>query len=250
MAVRIEGDIWVFDLERGTRTRLTFEGDNDNPVWTPDGERITYSAAEDIHWKRADGSGDAELLLTGEYPLIPCSWSPDGNVLAFFETKDSQRDIWVLPLEGDRGRIPFFVTPFNERSPSFSPDGRFVAYVSDESGRDEVYLQPYPGPGGKVPVSTDGGREPAWCPKGGELFYRTGDRMKVVSIETAPTLKVGIPRVLFEGRYLATDRSYGDQLFDVSSDCQQFVMTRTSDQAHLNVVLNWSEELKRLVPTE
>ncbi len=253
VAVEIEQDIWIYSLERRARTRITFEGGRLTPVWTPDGEKVTFSTPNQrtIDWKAADGSGKVETLTAGEYIVFPHSWSRDGQVLAFYENKAGQRDIWILPMEGDRAPVSFVATEFNERSPSFSPDGRWIAYVSDESGRNEVYLQPYSGRGGKVPVSTDGGREPVWCPEGSELFYRNGGRMMVVSVETAPALDIGVPRVLFEGRYAETDTpGGGTQFYDVSRDCQRFVMVQDSDQAptQLTVVLNWFEELKRLVP--
>jgi Tol biopolymer transport system component/predicted Ser/Thr protein kinase len=248
LAVSYESDIWIFDTERGTRARFTFEGDTGNPVWSPDGMYVTYSsyATNAIARKRADGTGEAETLLLNPYPAIPCSWSPDGNVLAFYAIEESaQRDIWFLPLEGDRTPISLIETPFDERLPSFSPDGRWVAYVSNESGRNEVYLQPYTAPRGKVVVSTDGGNQPVWCPEGGELFYSKGDQMVAVAVETAPTLDIGTPHVLFEGQFSGS--------YDVSPDCQRFVMKRElRGEAHrqLNVVLNWYEELKRLVPAE
>jgi serine/threonine-protein kinase len=252
LTVYDEQDVWVYDVERGTRTRFTFEGSNFNAVWTPDGKRIAFSSTRtgyaNIYWKRADGSGAAEQLVTGGYSQQAQSWSPNGELLAFSELNEGQRDIWMLPLEGDRVPMPFIVSPFNEQSPSFSPDGRWLAYVSDESGRDEVYVQPYPGPGRKVPISTDGGRQPVWCADGGELYYRSADRMIVVPIETQPTLEVGTPQVLFEGRYLAGPSAD----YDVSPDCQKFVMISPVEgtMTQLNVVLNWFEELKRVVPKE
>ena len=111
----------------------------------------------------------------------------------------------MLPLEGDRKPSVFLQTPFQETSPQISPDGRWVAYTSDESGRLEVYVRPFPGPGGKWQVSTDGGSEVAWSPKGNELFYRTGarkEKMMVVDYQTQPTFSAGKPRLLFEGNYV------------------------------------------------
>ena len=156
----------------------------------------------------------------------------------------------MVPLEGDRTPVPFLVTPFNERSPSFSPGGRWLAYVSDESGRDEVYVQSYPGPGGKVPISTDGGREPVWCAEGAELFYRNADRMMVVSVERQPRFEVGVPRVLFEEP--EEIRRSRRRRYDVSADCQRFVMVSSVGRTmtKLHIVLNWFQELKaRVVPS-
>jgi serine/threonine-protein kinase len=147
---------------------------------------------------------------------------------------------------------PFLQTPFNESAPRFSPDGRWLAYISDESGRYEIYVQPYPGPGGKWQISTEGGTEPAWNPNGRELFYRTGDKMMAVDIATKPGFTVGKPRMLFEGQYEVTPGAFPS--YDVSSDGQRFLMLKSSESAQaaptqINVVLNWSEELKQKVST-
>ena len=175
--------------------------------------------------------------------------SPDGRLLAFSEDGPTGgRDIWIVPLEEDATASPFQTTLFNERSPRFSPNGRWLAYVSDESGRDEVYVPPYPGPGGKLPVSLSGGREPVWSPDGKEHFYRNGGQMLAVSVETEPALAVGMPRLLFEGGYVMNPNAPS---YDVSPDGQHFVMIRTDEASTLteiHVVLNWLQELERLVP--
>ena len=246
-------DIWIYDIGRGTRMRLTVEGINQSPVWTPDGTRVTFSSDRDdpqnLYWKPADGSGQAELLLNMNSlnSLIPTSWSPDGESLAFYDTSGA-RDIWALPREGDAS--PFLATAFNERSPMFSPDGRWLAYVSNESGRDEVYVQPYPGPGGKWPISTEGGTEPRWSADGRELFYRLGDKMMVVEVQSEPAFTSGRPQLVFEGPYL-TDL-YATSNYDISPDGQRFLMIKEEEgqQDQINVILNWFEELKRLVPTD
>ncbi len=248
-------DIWIYDIGRGTRMRLTVEGNNGDPVWTPDGMRVTFSSnrdgSQDLYWKPADGSGQAELLLnmhTGNV-LIPTSWSPDGESLAFYAVAPT-RDIWVLPRGGDAS--PFVATAFNEGSPLFSPDGRWLAYVSDESGRDEIYVQPYPGPGVKWPISTEGGTEPRWSADGHELFYRLGDKMMVVEVQSEPAFSSGRPQLVFEVPYL-TDQ-FSTSNYDISPDGQRFLMIKAVEeeggqQDQINVVLNWFEELKRLVPT-
>ena len=258
-------DVWVYDISRHTLTRLTFEERNDHPIWTPDGMRVTFRSGpigrggpENLFWKPADGSSAEERLTTSENIQSPTSWSSDGQVLAFYERPFGEgfsttgRDIWVLPLEGERKPRPFLQTPFNEGGAVFSPDGRWLAYVSDESGRYEVYVQPFPGPGGKWQISTEGGREPAWARDGRELFYRNGNQMMAVDITTEPTFSAGTPRLLFEETYRMGDLFRTD--YDVTPDGQRFVMVQTSEQqqessTQINVVLNWFEELKRLVPT-
>jgi len=144
---------------------------------------------------------------------------------------------------------PFLDSPFNEISPTFSPNGRWLAYVSDESGRNEVYVRSFPGPGGKWPISSDGGTEPVWAPDGRELFYRNNEKMMAVAMETANDFSAGIPVVLFEHRSPASPIDVPE--YSVTPDGQRFIMVQGNAHAltRLNVVLNWTEELKRLVPT-
>ena len=257
LAVTIPPDIWVYDLSRPTLTRLTFEGDNALLLWTPDGQHVTFrslrAGVQNIFWKLADGSGEAERLTTGDFRQNSTSWSPDGQILAFYQFSgvggSSDRDIWVLPLEGDRQPQPFLQTQFNEGAPIFSPDGRWLAYVSDESGRNEIYVQPFPGPGGKRQISTEGGAEPVWAPNG-ELFYRNGVPMMAVEITTEPGFSAGTPRLLFEGTYRASPSGFS-VWYDVTPDGQRFLMVQPQLGAgvQIHVVENWFEELKRLVPT-
>jgi len=250
--------MWLYDLSRGTLTRFTFEGDfNALPVWTPDGKRIAFGSTKEgqinIFWQLADGSGGLERLTTSDFLNAPLSFSPDGQTLAFQEANPTTgTDIWVLRVS-DRKVQPFLRTPFNEVSPNFSPDGRWLAYVSDESGRFEVYVQPYPGPGGKWQISTEGGSEPVWNHNAKELFYRNGDKMMAVEITTQGGFAVGKPHMLFERQYVRTEAFHVPR-YDVSPDGQRFLMLKPVEQetaapTQINVVLNWTEELKRLVPT-
>ncbi len=176
--------------------------------------------------------------------------SPDGKVLIFLQTHPETRaDIWLLPLEGEKTPQALVHTHFDERIAALSPNGRWLAYQSDESGRFEVYVQAFPGLGGKSQISTDGGTGPVWARSGRELFYRNGDQMMAVPITTQSGFSAGEPRLLFEGRFERFERHPG---YDVSPDGQRFLMVRTppeSEPRQINVVLNWFEELKRLVPT-
>jgi Tol biopolymer transport system component len=252
VVVAIEDQVWLIDLSRETLTRLTFEGENSNPSWTPDGKRITFQSDDtNLFWQLADGSGGRERLTTSEYIKRADSWSPDGQLLAFTQIDPSTgRDIWVLRLS-DRKSQPFLRTPSNESAPRFSADGRWLVYISDESGRYEVYVQPYPGPGGKWQISTEGGTEPLWNRNGRELFYRSGNKMMVVEITTQPSFAFGSPRMLFEReQYMPAvgPYSYPFPNYDVSPDGQRFLMITKESKPQINVVLNWFEELKRRVP--
>jgi dipeptidyl aminopeptidase/acylaminoacyl peptidase len=249
----VPSDVWIQDLTRRTFTPLTTDGSNIRPVWTPDGSRVTFSSMKsgsfDIYSKLADGSAEAEPLLIREQDQFPSSWSVDGNILAFTERNfESGTDIWILHRDGETPE-PFLVTAFNEDVPAFSPDGRWLAYQSDESGRYEVYAQPFPGPGRRWPISTNGGREPVWSSKESELFYRNGDSLMVVAIETDPVFTPGVPRFLFEWRFRPAAFQVGARAYDVTPDGRRFVMLRAEQEelAELNVVLNWFEQLKAKV---
>ena len=227
------------------------------PLWTPDGKRVTFSSTraggpENLFWKAADGSGPAEQLTESERRQVPSSWSPDGQVLAFSELPLTAADIWVLPLQGERKPRPFLQTQFQEAAAVFSPDGHWLAYTSDESGRPEVYVRPYLGPGGKWQISNEGGTEPVWAQNGRELFYREGNKMMAVEITMRPTFHAGTPTLLFEGQYFR-DLALTEADYDITRDGQRFLMIQPGEQeaaTQINVVLNWFEELKRLVPTE
>jgi Tol biopolymer transport system component len=163
--------------------------------------------------------------------------------------------IWLLHIaERRRERFPpdASASAFND-APQFSPDGHWVSYVSTKEGRPAIYVEPYPGPGGTHQISSDGGTEPVWSPTGREIFYRLGDKMMAVDVATAPSFSIGKAHKLFEGHYLPND-GYARPNYDVSSDGQHFLMVKPVGQpgraTQIEVVLNWTEELKRLVPTK
>jgi len=253
-------NVWIYDFEHDLFSRLTFEGKrNSVPIWTPDGKWITFDSDRDglrhLFRRLADGSGPAEpLITTNPSAAIPSSWSPDGSELAFhMNAEGGNQDIWILPMGGDREPQISITSPNNDCCAVFSPDGKWLAYVSSEKGQRQVYVSPYPEPDVKWLVSgEEGGGEPVWSPDGSELFYRSGDKMMVVTVETEPTFRVGKPEELFEGSYTISAVNPGYlQYYDISQDGQQFLMIKReqAETGQINVVLNWFEELKRLVPT-
>ena len=258
-------DIWILDVARGSLTRLTSHTREDlSPIWTPDSAQVTFMSEMNgpvptLWWRPADRSRPQELLLE-RVPAgarRPTSWSPDGQTLAFtqlFRSETDSSDILMLPREGEQEPWAFLRTEFEETGAMFSPDGRWLAYESNETGRDERYVQPFSatGPGGKLPVSVSGGTEPVWPRNSRDLFYRNGDKMMAVAIETEPELSVGTPRLLFEGRFLEAGPLHLRRSYDVSSDGQRFLMIQREQDlvpTEIVVILNWFEELKRLVPT-
>jgi serine/threonine-protein kinase len=249
-------DIWVLDMERDARSRLTLSGNNILPTWAPDGRRIAFtstrgsSGVDNVFWKAADGSGEATQLVESPHPRFPQSWSPDGQLLAITEwNPDSMRDLWILDLNDPEEIRPIVNTPYDEHSPVFSPDGQWLAYVSDESGRNEIYVESYPRGRGRWLTSAGGGTEPVWSSDGRELFYRNANRMMVAPVQYQPSFSSGTPRPLFEKAFKS---GVCDLLsYDVTADGQEFLMIeRRLDLApnQLNVVLDWDRELRRVVP--
>jgi serine/threonine-protein kinase len=244
--------IWIYDLVRATLTTLTSPASLQSPIWTPDGRRVVYRATRDgyrnLFWRLADGSGEEERLTTSDRLQTPSSISRDGQLLFYTEVApDSGLDIWVLNL-GAQPRVPQAVmkTPFAETAPSISPDGHWLAYSSDESGRSEIYVNAFPGPGGRTVISTQGGQEAHWSNDGRELFYRAGDKMMAVSVAPGSSLSVSSPRLLFEGRYQASDT--GRAGYGVSSDGRRFLMIEPTvpeqPATEFNIVLGWFTDVK------
>jgi len=245
--------IWVFDLISGSRTRLTNEGENGLPVWTPDGDRITFWNDFETIQSKVVGADAADELYRSLHPVFPASWTPGGEDLVFVVFHPETRgDIWVLPEDGEAKA--WISTESAEGFPRLSPDGRWLAYISNESGRYEVYVQAYPGAGEKITVSTDGGYEPVWSPDGRELFYRIGARMMVASIQTSPVFRSSRPRELFEGPYLSgLEIAAIATSYDMAPDGEHFLMIEGGEEEggnQLHLVLNWFEELKLLAPPE
>ena len=254
LAILLDDDIWLYDITRGAMSRLTFTADNNRHFWTPDGKAIVFDSqrngTDHVFWQPADGSGEAEQLTTGELDRHPEAISPDGSFLVFHEHyPENQTDLWVLEMNGDGETRLFLRTEFFERFAEVSPDGRWLAYVSNESGEAEVQVRPFPDGGGKTIVSTDSGSRPAWSADGRELFYSEGRRVMAVPVELGEELTVGAPTFLFQASF---DHPIFASAFDVTADGERFVLVESPSQARaeLHVVLNWFEELKRLVPTD
>lgn len=247
-------DVYIYDLTRNTFNRLTTEGWNYRPVWTPDGKRIIFQRSSgpnqsQIVSQLADGSGAEEVLTTSESARWPSTLSSDGKVLAFQQNDpETGMDLNILPFEGDRQPYSWLKTKFNEWGAAISRDGKWIAYTSDESGQYEVYVRPFSGSGGKRQISTAGGEEVTWSPDGRTLFYREGQKWMSVAVQTQPDFSAETPKFMFEGPYL----NVPGVSYDVAPDGQRFMMLEESlkqpPTTHLNVVLNWFEELKQRVP--
>jgi len=252
-------DIWLYEWKRDFLVRLstTVQSRNADPVWTPDGRRITFrssrSGVENIFWQRTDGTSEAQRLTESKVVQFPLSWHPNGRFLAYREfEKETGSDIWILPFDGDEasgwkpGQPKVFAGGRSEETAAaFSPDGRWLAYQSDESGRTEVYVSPFPGPGGRWQVTSTGGLSPRWSPKGNELFYGTPDLQIMAAPYTAQgdSFRADKPRLVSAGPVSG---------FDVHPDGQRLAVLTpeaspsSSSIGKLVFILNFSEELRRL----
>jgi len=253
----------IYDLEADSFSRLTFEDERSgSALWSPDGKWLIFQSGQvggesGIVRQPFDGSRPQERLTSTTARQLPHSWSPDGQYVAFSESgRPGGYDIAILPTEGESTPQFIISSEAHECCPQFSPDGKWLAYVSNELGRHNVYVSPFPEPNVKWLVSEEeeGGEQPVWHPNGKEIFYRSRNRMMVASVRAGDrALNIGRPEVLFEGSYVSTHSApQGYQYYAVSPDGRRFLMLKeetVQHQSQINVVLNWFEELKRLVPT-
>ena len=228
-------------------------------MWSPDGKQIYFNSDKEttnlfqMYVIPADGSASAKPVLEGRDDgayRVPASISPDGRTLIFRQRSETGGvDIGVVELDDSKKPKLIVDSEFDEYAATLSRDGAWLAYASNQSGRDEVYVQPFPSMDRKVQVSSGGGNQPRWSPSTRELFYRNGNRMMVVPYSITPSFDPGRASVLFEGEFV----SHRSTNYDVPPDAQSFIMIRATADASRNeirVIVNWTEELKRLVPTE
>jgi eukaryotic-like serine/threonine-protein kinase len=255
-------DVWIYDLERGVPTQLTFQGKmNHELAWARDSKHVVYGTGDALWWMRADGSGQAQLLVDKMEDPRPWSFAPDGR-LVFSRMAKGLPDIWTVsvdPTDPERPKPgkpePFLTEPaIVEVDPAFSPDGKFIAYASNESSAaNDIFVRSFPGPGGKWKVSTAGGKYPAWSPTTHELLFLGTDNHIMAATYTIQdeTFSPGIPHVWST----TTVRRIGvQQSFDVSPDGKRVATfpspkeKETTGSLHATFLLNFFDELRRRVP--
>ncbi len=242
-------DMWMYDLERGVKTRFTFDSTRHGPsVWAPTGDEITYAAFRNGNWdifsKPSNGSGDASLLVSTPLNEEEPDWSPDQRFLMYVVSSREAKSQLVYRERRSGGvlgeAVVFLKTPFSTTTPRFSPDGRFVAFVSDESGKNEIYVRDFPKGANQWQVSSNGGTLPRWRRDGKEMFYVEQSKLMAVSVTMRPTFLPGPPVQLFENRFLQIG-------YDVSADGKRFVILArppAEPPLSIHVVHNWFEEFR------
>ena len=265
LALATQDDVWIYDRARATFSRLTTHPASDTrPLWTPDGHRIVFRSTRagypELFWRPADGTGSDEPLLTRAKDSIDLradGWSADGKQLLFTEVPSTfQGAIAQIAIDRPSEQKNLVKSEFYNSFPAVSPNGRWMAYESNVSGQYEIYVQQYPELGRRELISTGGGRLPVWSPDGKELFFSSLDnrQMLTVPMQTGPTLGAGRSQVLFD--VVMQPPNGGSRRYDVAPD-GRFLMIQSSQAesggataSNLILVQNWTEELKRLVPTK
>jgi Tol biopolymer transport system component len=245
-------ELWVHDLQRKTRSRLTAPAGSSNiwPSWNRDGKRVIFASNRggdwDIYSQPSDGSAPAEGLLQRRFDQFPVSIAADGTILFAEIHPETARDLWALSPDGKT--TPVRASHSNETAGQLRPGQDsapgWMAYSSDESGRYEIYLQSFPGGTNRVPVSSGGGISPQWSRDGTELFYVSGDDIFAVAVGSDGS--VGAARRLFD----ATEYHFRFNLngWDAAPDGKRFLMIHRdpgSVPRQLNVILNWFADLDR-----
>ena len=267
-----ESDISIYDLSgKAEIRRLTFDGSSRFPVWSGDGRRVTFQSAHDsdraIFWQPADGTGTAERLTKpaqGEEHR-PESWSRDGKHLLFSVVKDANFALWVLTLDSRKAEPFGGVQSAEPLSASFSPDGQWVAYASTPiaggvlSQNRGIWVQPFPATGQRHQAPKRYlDFHPVWAPDGKGIFYVPGATRPTVfvPISTRPAVAFGTPEDLQRGP-LPGLLSGDVRGYDILPDGRFVSLAPASDDGasstlsnEIRVVLNWFEELNRLVPVK
>ena len=254
--VHANSDIWIYDLARNSKTRLTFSKENEHnrlPVWSPDGSQIVFSSdreghAQQIYQKAVNGTESEHLVSPGEGDRYPASWSPDGRYIAGVQQNAARgTEFLVLPVLGTQKPMDFLpaATGLSRFTfPRISPNGKWIAFASFESGRAELYISSFPSGSGRWQVSTNGSRDPVWRRDGKELFYETlDDTLMAVEIsEEKGSPVIGKAQPLFRMRAASSPH----WIYDVSPDGKRFLINslpHPSSPEPLTLVVNWDAEL-------
>jgi eukaryotic-like serine/threonine-protein kinase len=240
------GTIWVYDINRGVSSRVTFDSgaSDDRPVWSPDGKYLLYSRFQDgsMYKVLASGLGGEEVVLQNAYPD---DWSSDGRYIAYDSGTPPQIGVYDVPEKKSSNLLSVKSANHDAR---FSPDSNFLAYTSDESGQSEIYVVPFPSLNTKWQVSVGGGTRASWRRDGKEVYYLSSDAklMAVPVTHAGDGLNFGKPVALFQGSFELTGANVG-RPYDPSADGQKFVMNTAIETTAqpLTIVTNWTSLLNK-----
>ena len=236
-------DVWVEDLERRTKVRVTRSSGLDiAAVWSGDGRRLAFRSGTlhdaQLTIAAADGTGVEKSMPCPTRICEPTDWSPDGRQLLV----NGGPSVWLIPTDGGKGHA-LIEGPFEARDARFSADGRWLAYVSNESGRPEVSLRSVAGDVRRYVLSSGGGDQPVWRADDRELFYVGPDaRIRSVAIRFAPgggAPTFGTPAIL---NVPPIGYRHWGTVYDVSPDGQRIALPRASDMPgprEVGIVINW-----------
>jgi Tol biopolymer transport system component len=237
-------DLWVVDLTRGVRTRLTSDpADDVAPVWSPDGTEIVFASNRaghfDLYRKAASGIGEDRMLFRDSAEKYPTSWSTDGSTVLYWQLEADGTSLRTLPSSGAGQPRVFLDGPVSQGR--LSPDGRWVVYDSTQSGQSEVYVVSFPEPSRRWRVSTDGGRLSRWRADGREILYAARDNrvMAAPVSDTAAGLTIGSVQPLFEARPVGP-RAF----FAPSPDGSRFLLNTLragTPSVSIAVLQNWMD---------
>ncbi len=247
-------DIWLIELSTGIFSRFAFSSRNVGPTWSPDGRRLAFHSRRtgpgSLFLKSVGGS-EAELLFESKDSYYPKIWSRDGDII-FLSLKPDQSSLDALRLgeEGNGEPRLLLDETLGKDEWQLSPNEKWISYRSDESGRREVYTAAFPDFSSRRQISRAGGAQARWRGDGKELFFLQPDgKLMSVEVRAIATLETGIPKVLFQTP--AEAMTHGRLQYCVTNDGQRFLLIEPAEEFEpIHVIVNWAEELKRLVPTE
>lgn len=244
-------NVWVYDLVHGGETRLTL-GNNIGfaPLWTPDGQAVTYISAErdaggnEIVSKPSTGLGTEAVVVAHASRVVPNSWSPDGRHLLYMNFAGGKGPrLWIHDIGSDPSDHPLFNADFSAGEARFSPDGKWIAYASGYL----IYVVPYPSLSTRYAISNGQAAQPVWARDGRQLYFIAADGtlMSASLLERADGLQVGSPRALFQTNIIQVLEAYTQ--FDVSPDGSRFLINSRveQDRQPINIIENWISGLKK-----
>jgi Tol biopolymer transport system component len=244
-----KSDVWIYDLETETLSRLTTRENVTSVEWSPDGHQVIYAAggfeARAGIWREAvDAAAPPEKLLELSTLTPVVSMSPDGRWMVLPSLIENSWDVIRVALDSARRVEPFSASRAHEYSPRISPDGRWVALVSEESGTAQVYVRSFPEPTVKIQVSVGEGAAPVWSADGTRLYYVSGAAIMQARFAPGPLLRVVSRDTAFAEARGANPR-YSETNYDVSRDGSRLLLPVSESGAYeLVVVPNWITEFR------